>query len=56
MMKVGIIWKREPLAGISLYKEGCMAERPEDLSLPASVVARIIKDAVLKINNSISLG
>lgn len=23
-----------------------MAERPEDLSLPASVVARIIKDAV----------
>ena len=24
-----------------------MAERPEDLSLPASVVARIIKDAVI---------
>ena len=23
-----------------------MAEKPEDLSLPASVVARIIKDAV----------
>lgn len=28
-----------------------MAEKPEDLNLPASVVTRIVKEAVRKINN-----
>ena len=28
-----------------------MAEKPEDLNLPASVVTRIIKEAVRKANN-----
>ena len=36
-----------------------MAERPEDLNLPISVVQRIIKEAVIcylgKLNNSINL-
>ena len=42
-----------PDTGLLYPCTGCwlkMAEKPEDLSLPASVVARIIKDAVSTID------
>lgn len=43
-----ISWRE---AAAEHHHKTIMAEKPEDLSLPASVVARIIKDAVSFLSN-----
>ena len=48
---MGVHYLEVGAIGGNFFAKLCMAERPEDLSLPASVVARIIKDAVSKIND-----
>ena len=48
------LWNKEKGGREGSLQITAMAEKPEDLNLPASVVARIIKDAEINYSKSLN--